>query len=512
MYQIHRYSHHFTVAGATPRLQMVIDEYCRLHLTEKSFSKNVSGKSSLTDVREYFVKTYDPLIYRFHSRVWKQFTNFLIHKGISGSDFEIIDVPLPAAADAEFKIVSEKRPWKQQPKIIEYLCSSGKRKIVELQAGQGKTLCALFAATAMGKRTLLNISPSYIERWLDDTAKSTGIWHLKKGEVCVVRGGSALRTLFQAAQDGDLSYKFIILSNDTLSSYIRHYLAGEDMDAFAGVMPWEISTLLNLGLWITDEAHMKFHACFITELFIHVAKTISLSATLKPDQQFMQKMYEIMYPSELRIGGEHYVVYVNCDAIPYVLDKNNKSKISTTPRGRTTYNQMAYEASIAKDKQRLANWLAMVHDLVDTYWYKVRVPGYRTLVFAGLVEMCQTIVDYLSAKYPDVKVGKYTAEDPPSVLEELDIIVSTPGSAGTAVDISKLQSCICMVALNASQANLQMIGRLRELRGVDVNPVMVYAYCVDIPKHVEYHENKVNNVFKNRVLTHRVIHPPVHVV
>lgn len=129
------------------------------------------------------------------------------------------------------------------------------------------------------------------------------------------------------------------------------------------------------------------------------------------------------------------------------------------------------------------------------------------LIFAGRVELCKLIVEKLQPLYPDLKITKYTEEEDYSILADMDIIVSTPISSGTAVDIPRLQVCINTVAIGSTQANLQMIGRLRELRGVDIKPTFLYLYCVDIPKHVEYHVKKRDHTFKDKVLSYTDLVP-----
>ena len=151
-------------------------------------------------------------------------------------------------------------------------------------------------------------------------------------------------------------------------------------------------------------------------------------------------------------------------------------------------------------------------NLTTNYFIAKRHSNFRLLIFAGRVDMCVTIVDHLRKKYPDLNIGKYTEEESYEVLNELDIIVSTPLSAGTAVDISKLQVCLNLVAIDSSQANLQMLGRLRELRGVDVNPLFIYIYCTDIEKHVAYHQKKRDSTFKNKTLSYVDLQPAKYYV
>lgn len=369
------------------------------------------------------------------------------------------------------------------------------------------TLCTLFAVYGIGERTLLSIKPMYIQRWLDDVTKDTGIFKLKKDEIVVIKGSQALASVIKMALDNKLTYKFIIISNKTLYNYYKDFTEGVNMEKYFNVKPFDLFKVLKVGVRIIDEAHQDFHQCFKTDLFSHIPKTIELSATLTPDSPFLKNMYEIMYPLEDRLGGGVYNKYINVFSVPYRLDKTNNQSVRVNQRGMLSYSHGSLEESIMKDKKRLENYLDMILDLTENYFIQKRHADFKLLIFAGRVELCKIIVEKLQTLYPKLKISKYTEEDDYSVLADVDIIVSTPISSGTAVDIPRLQVCINTVAIGSTQANLQMIGRLRELRGVDIKPTFLYLYCVDIAKHVEYHVKKRNHTFKDRVLSYTDLVP-----
>ena len=509
-FHIHRFSHHFVVEEPDGYLQNVIRDYSRTYLLQVQHMKLWNNKVVTKQHKMYGVRTTDPLRFRFHINQLEQFLAFMATKGFVNPKvtYEPAYTPVPV----DFVIKSDKQPWNNQPAIIDYLVEKGSKKVIELQAGQGKTLCALFAAERIGLRTVLDIKPMYIERWLDDLSRPGGIFELSKKEITVVKGSANLANLIELALDGQLKYKFIIFSNKTLSIYYKDYITKQNMDKYHGVMPYDLMRVLGVGVRITDEAHQDFHACFRADLFAHLPKTISLSATLEPDDPFLKQMYEVIYPRELRFGGSTYHKYVDVISVPFKIDREVKAKVRFNQKGMMSYNQNVYEESILDSKKRLTSFLYMVTELTDKYFIKKRHKDYRLLIFAGRVDMCIEIVQHLQEKYPDLKIGKYTEEENYLVLDELDIIVSTPISAGTAVDISDLQVCLNLVALGSSQANLQMIGRLRELRGVDINPLFIYIYCTGIEKHVEYHNKRRDKTFKDKTLSYIDLQPPIYSV
>lgn len=509
-FNIHRFSHHFVVQEPDGYLQNAISDYSRMYLLQVQHFKMWNNKVVTKQHKMYGVRTTNPLRFRFHINQLSQFLAFMATKGFA--NYRITDEPMYQPVKASFDIVSSKQPWNNQPAIIDYLVESGTKKVIELQAGQGKTLCALFAVQRIGYRCALDIKPMYISRWLKDLADPEGIYNLNKHELTVIRGGKALGQLIELALDGQLEYKFIVFSNKTLALYYKDYITGENMAKYHNVMPWNLMKVLGVGVRVTDEAHQDFHSCFRADLFSHVPKTISLSATLEPDDQFLQEMYKVIYPLELRFGGSTYHKYVDVISVPFKIDRDVKSKVRFNQKGMISYSQNVYEESILDSNKRLKSFLYMVSELTNKYFIQKRHKEFRLLIFAGRVEMCSTIVTHLQEQYPNLRIGKYTEEESYEVLDELDIIVSTPISAGTAVDISDLQVCLNLVALGSSQANLQMIGRLRELRGVEINPLFIYIYCTDIEKHMEYHIKRRDKTFRDKTLSYVDLQPVIYSV
>ena len=505
MLTILKFSHHFALESPHENYRTAIENYTRNNLIDIKYTKLWNGTVIRKLDKIYAVKTKHPLIYRFHINCLQEFMDWMRMHGCN--KFDVIEEEMYEPESCDFKIVTNKTPREMQSDIINYLAAEGNKKVIELQAGGGKTLCTLFAVNEIKQRTVLCIKPMYIQRWMDDLAGKDGIFKLKSHELCKVQGSAGLASIIRMGLDNTLTYKFIIISNKTLHLYFKEYINGVNMEKYHNVKPFELFKVLKAGLRIIDEAHQDFHQCFKTDLFTHIPKTIELSATLVPTDPFKKKMYEIIYPTELRFGGGVYKKYVNAISVPYRLDKSNTRLITTTQRGMTSYNQGAYEESIMRDKKRLSNYLDMVENLTKTYWGECRVSDYKLLIFANRVDMCRLIVERLKQRYPNLKITKYTEEEKYEILPGMDIIVSTPTSAGTAVDIPRLQVCINTVALGDKQANLQMIGRLRELRDSDVKPTFVYLYNVDVSKHVQYHVMKRDFIFEGKVLSYTDLMP-----
>ena len=146
----------------------------------------------------------------------------------------------------------------------------------------------------------------------------------------------------------------------------------------------------------------------------------------------------------------------------------------------------------------------MITSVVQTTYIKRRKEGHRMLFFAASVDMCKVIAAHLKGILPGLKISSYTADDDYEVLLDNDISVSTLGSSGTGVDIPGLTTVLMTTSVGSRQANSQAVGRLRELPWPDITPEFLYLVCQDIPKQMEYHERKVDNL-RDKVLAQRVM-------
>lgn len=488
------YSHHFQVSNVTTFYRQPIEDFSS-RLMEVSVNKDQWGNITKENLRMYAQRsTVDGVyIYRFHINSFHEFKEYMNSRGIELTNIVKHDLYVPGTY--QFDMQDGWTPFENQKPVIEYLVTEGVKKVIDAQTGAGKTLMTLFALAEINQRVALVIKPMFIERWLDVSAP--GPKQALKGftnkDVMTVRGSGQLRSLILLAQDNELRAKFIIISNRTLANYYEHYKENGESEEYGFVKPEELWETLDVGVRLIDEAHMEFHSCFVSDLNSHVPKSIELSGTLEPDDKFMRYMYRIMYPPALRLNTGAYNKYVSLYALNYMVDDKPKP-IKTTRRGRSSYSQAAFEESILKDSKRKLKWLKMIHDVVETWFIPEKLPGYKLMLFFDTVEGCASVADYLTEMYPSLKVSKYTQEEDASVLDEFDIIVATPGSAGTAVDIENLQQVISFVMRSSTQALKQYIGRLRVLKTDKVKPKYIYLYSRNIGKHITYH-NKMQEVY-----------------
>ena len=501
------YSHNVKLSEYQPRVKRLLLEFSKtvaqfelVKVGPKRFKRVMTRiyAAATQDRREGY---HEPLPYtefRFHINQFNELMRFLEFEGISKDKMEIVVHDIDPGVAYSFPLADTRDPHDYQPAIIDYLSSDRKIKVLTLQTGKGKTFCTNHAIRRMGRRTLLVVKGMFVQRWIDDLEATFG---KVPGLIMVVRGASDLKMLIEMGKQNAITAGVIIITNTTLRNYIHDYEHSngfKNLDFGYGCLPEDLCQVLGIGVRVIDEAHMDFHLNFKLDLYAHVPSIISLSATLKADDSFTNRMYELAYPKDIRLQGAEYDKYIAVKALTYRF--KDIRRIRFKQRGRSSYSHVTLEESIMKYGDIEQRYYEMIADIVQTSYTRVREEGQKMLIFCATVEMCTRLAKFLQRLHPDLKVNRYTAEEPYEVLATSDISVSTLKSAGTAVDIPGLRIALCTVAIGSRQSNEQAVGRLR--KNPAFTPEFFYLVCEDIDKHLVYHNHKLE-VLGDKVLSHK---------
>jgi hypothetical protein len=347
---------------------------------------------------------------------------------------------------------------------------------------------AMRAIEEVGGIAVWMIRPSYIETWLKAIKKTMVVVN---EDIFVVQGGDSLKALLNLAEDGPLPYKYIFVSNKTFQGYIKQYEAmGNSLKTTLGYacLPDEFYEHLGATWRIIDEVHQDYHLNFKLDMYTHVQASASLSATLESEDNFITQMHSLAYPHKLRYVPTDYQKYIDIRAVLYQFDKPHIIK-HTTPRGE--YNHNVFETTILKNKSLLLRYLTLLKQCIRGYYVENnRLPGDKLVIFCASIDFCTLLTKQIKEWWPDLSVARYVGGDPYSNLMDPDIRVTTIGSAGAAVDIPGLTRLLLTVSVSSVVANLQGIGRLRELPD-GRTPVFYYMVAQNIPKQMEYHHKKI---------------------
>lgn len=369
------------------------------------------------------------------------------------------------------------------------------------------TFVALNAAAQIGSRLVIIVKAGYVEKWIEDVLKT---YEISVDEIMMVKGTANLQALITMAKQGLLDSKVIIIGNKCMQAWFKLYALNGKWSMKAGYdcLPSDFYETIGAGVRLIDEVHQEFHLNYMLDIYTNIERSISLSATLVNNDKFLEKMYDVAYPLLERYSGTPLKRYVNATSVHYVLEDENS--VRTTEFGSPTYSHHAFEKSILRHRGNMKN---NYFDLVDVYikdgFIRDYKKGEKCLIFCSGIDFCTALCEYLTKVHPELVVKRYVEDDPLSnLLGEGDIVVSTILSSGTAHDIANLKTVILTVAVDSIQANIQSLGRLREIPGVITR--FYYFVCLNVPKHVEYGHRK-EKMLMIRANKFRQINAPYYV-
>lgn len=505
LFHVQLYSHNFTVSKVSPVIRHIIDSFIR-KFVQFGLVKNEFGKWVYKPIRVFASSTKDRRFYRFHINSLKIFKEHLEQNGVIESSYSVERIPLYQPVEALIPLFPKWQPREHQKLPIEYLLSpqSPVSKFVDMQTGDGKTFTSCYVVSKLNQRVAIVVRSQYVEKWNLDVQN---LFNINPDNILVIRGLDSLKELIRQAVSGELKACIYIISNRTMQMWIKLYeeCAENILDMGYCCLPQDLYQALGVGTRMIDEVHQDFHLNFKIDTYTHVPNSISLSATLLGDDPFINKMYEVAYPTAERYKGPAYRRFVNSTAVIYEVKQPNKLRYKDY--SRKTYSHIVYEQSIMRNPGLLNNYFEMIGRLVIEYYeiQSLENRGDRCLVYCASIEMSTLLTTYLKKKFLHRDVRRYVEDDPYENLLDSEICVSTLLSAGTAIDIPGLITVILTVAIKSSQGNVQGLGRLREIEGRKLN--FVYLVCESIGKHIDYHERK-KVILENRALNMRTVYYP----
>jgi superfamily II DNA or RNA helicase len=434
--------------------------------------------------------------FRFHINSWEAFHKLLYDSNISLDQVQVIPTPYYTPEAIEWEMATTKQARDYQQEILDkyILTDEPKNKLITFQTGRGKGLTLQLAVKSLKARLLLVVKPMYCEKW---AREMKDVFVLDDKDVMVVQGSKAVHVLLNKALDGQELPKVVILSLATYQLWINLYETSADEAKLAGYAcaPDELCSVLKIGVRAVDEVHMHFHQVFKTDLHTHVPKSICMSATLFNKDAFISSMYELMFPKKDRFKELELKKYINTTAV--IFNYAHPDRIRTSARGSTFYNSGVVEESIRSQPKTLNNWLKLITHCVEIGYMQVTRSTKRLVIYAYLQDTVNLIVRHLQQTYPSLTVSSYISGDSLSNILQSHITVSTVGSAGTALDIPDLTNVILARDIASEQANVQLVGRLRQLP--DDHPVqMHYLVAANMETSWRYYQAKVK-LFAPRV-------------
>lgn len=358
------------------------------------------------------------------------------------------------------------------------------------------TVSALSSMVGRGKRTVCVMLPREIPTWMKD---AKWLFRKKHYGIRTIKGGGDLRKLIDDANNNKLKDSLIIISSQTLQRYVSLWIKHGETDY--GVIPPDFYKLLKADVRVIDEAHERLQFNFIQDMVMNVNNGWYLSATIESNQMFKNFLYDTIFPMRRRYNDLEWQKYIDVLAVGFEIRNVEDIK----HMGSRGYSHVEFENSLIAEN-RVGNYLAIVRRWIEIALVNDYRAGQKAMVFFSTVEMCDLAAQYLKDEFQQFTAISYTAETPEEDLYTHDIICSTPQSAGTGKDIKGLRTTLMTVAMDSREKNIQVLGRLRDTAELypEISPQFYYLVCKSIPKHLEYHNRKID-VFMGKVKSHKSI-------
>lgn len=321
-------------------------------------------------------------------------------------------------------------------------------KGLAMQTGKGKTYSAIKSWVNLGYAGIV-IVYGLVDQWIKNVLEYTQI---DKDYVYKLQEFNSLALL---AQNPNYKPMFFAASYTTMQLFLE---GKNNYD----LLPWNFSEFFRyygIGVKIIDETHRCFHGITCMDLKTNVPYNLYCSATFTQSGKDAKRIFNRVFPREIRYGLVNYDRYVSTFVYGfYGVVKENRCVKS---RG---YSHTKYEHEILRGNRIFETHIREVLDpLIQSHYINYREKGDRLLITCASVEYVNRLTDYLSCEHPDLKVISYLGGDKISVLDGVDIIVSTASKSGTGLDIKNLTCVINTISMKSETLIPQLFGRLRKI-------------------------------------------------
>lgn len=345
------------------------------------------------------------------------------------------------------KMGSHMKDKPHQTPAIEYLLEVDKGiRCLSIQTGKGKTYCGTKAAI-LKKEPFLVISSGLVNQWKKSILSQT---NLTEDDIYVIKGNDSITKLMNSEK----VYPCVIASLETFRNFAQKK---KEYHGFEFSVQ-EFCTKCGFGTKIVDECHSNFHAIVSIDLVLNIGLNIYLSATYLRNNQSTNKIFNKIFPPELRYGEKDYKQYADVRVYGY-----NSFVPEKYANLYGIYSHYNYESYLLKH-QKGVYWFChhLLKKIIDDRYIRIKKPGQKLLILMGKIDNIHKVITELKNIYPELNILPFTKDHGEENLDA-DIIVSTIGSAGEGRDIKDLVSCILTVSIKAPGQLKQILGRLREL-------------------------------------------------
>lgn len=407
----------------------------------------------------------------------------------------------------------ESRFYYQNEVVETALIPDRLQTIFAIDTGRGKSKTLMKTMVRRQVRTALIMRPTYVDKWIFDVCNDPTGLNVEKDHVLVCRGVQGILDAYEMGVSGELDkrdIRVIILPTVSLQLFLKEYInnghsMGIDIERFYDV--------LGVGLIGMDEVHEHFYLVYLSGIMMNPNSLVEMSATLEPGaaKTFIRARYLERFPMDMRLSVERIKV-VDVRAFYYTLDDK---KLAWWATKMSPYNHKIFEGKLMREGFH-TSYCEMWWNLIEKVYLANYQPGQKTIILFATVDMCEFFCQFLREKlaqtenFSELMVAKYNGGDSYDDFIMAEFGVSTPNKAGTAIDKPGMTHMIVTVPVDDQQLNLQIAGRPRPVRetfGWDINPIVWFGHCMNIAKHGNYLNSRMNSL-RDTVLSFKVATSP----
>lgn len=319
--------------------------------------------------------------------------------------------------------------------------------VLSMPPGEGKTYCAISAASLLGHRTIVIVNTVDLKRqWIEDFLAYTNIptnyvRDLHSSDMTkVMENNKRIQREFK----GVVAF---VVTHATIQSFMRKH--GERALG-------ELFDKLQIGVKIFDEAHQNTDNTLLIDYMTNVWKTIYMSATFArsdySDNKVFQKSFNMVHKLRLESTTRRHMIY-----IPYIYKTKPSAIVRESVRGIKGFNKYKYteyEMSCGAFREILQKLLYFFID-------KHQIEG-KIAILSAKKESCDELLKIVQELYPAYKACSHHTGNRTENFKDYGIICSTPKKIGTGEDIPGLRIVINLEPGRSTVNAAQISGRLRE--------------------------------------------------
>jgi superfamily II DNA or RNA helicase len=460
--------HATTLTSKTPTSDSVLAQV-HSHYTSYTSLKDTQG--NVTEVKEYECFS---IVGRSKLLVHKGYANevitFIERKGLNvhykkRKKYTPSKVLIPLKGDKEIRDY-------QEP-LVEALVSMSKGETYSLNipTGKGKTFTSCAAISKISERAIFYIHSKYIDKWVEDIHE---LFKIEDGDFYLVQGKDSLTRLFEMDKTELRRIKFFLFSSKTMYNVYKNY---DNNEYDLKVKPEKIIEFLDVGVVLMDEIHESFESLNKAIIHLDPPKIIGLTATLHSDRRMIKRAMENLFPTETRLKIQGTNTHASVYSISYSIRNANRLRV----KGVMGYSHAEFEKSLMRNRNATLQYFDMLHAFFKAIYLKHREEGDKVLIYIQTLKLGAMLVDYFRKQQPHLQTDLFVGGSDYDIILNSDIIISTIGKSGAALDIPNLITVLQTVVITSTNANTQTIGRLRHIEGKDLN--FIYFYCNNIPRH-----------------------------